>query len=71
MVTPRDRPAPDGASCAEACATLSKLGGCGVAPETCAPDCEDAVRAEGEVGVKFPTGCIAAASTCDEVKACR
>lgn len=68
---PADLP-PDGpGDCSSACARLVELGGCGLPLDGCAARCADALAAEGDVGVRFPTGCLTAAASCEEARSCR
>ena len=71
-VLPKPLPPPDGpGDCASACATLSKLGGCGADMTVCQQDCEAATRVEAEIGVRWPAHCLTVAESCEAALRCQ
>lgn len=65
-------PPPDGpGECADACENLARLGGCGVAADTCEKACDGASSAEERIDMEFPSGCLAAADSCEQAHQCR
>jgi hypothetical protein len=68
---PNPGPKPDAVPCADACARLASLRCEEAEPTpdgtTCAELCESV---ENSGVVRYPTGCVAAAKTCEDARAC-
>lgn len=65
-------PPPSGpGDCNTACANLQALGGCGVEARRCIDDCRSVTDAEADIGIRYPAGCLTAATSCAEAEVCR
>lgn len=70
--TVRHLPPPDASGdCSSAASALTVLGGCGVDLSRFEQDCRDAERAEAQIGLRYPVGCLSSATTCEAARACR
>lgn len=67
VVPPDDGPG----TCETARETATKLGSCGVDLATFLERCENRVRAYAQADAVYPLGCLTAARSCDEFRACR
>lgn len=68
---PVQPPADIGGTCESAWATAKRLGGCGAVAAGWVERCHDAERAEAELGLRLPVGCMTSSATCAEWSACR
>lgn len=57
-------------TCETAAENLRKLGGCGLDLARVQADCDDAVKADESVGLRFPVGCLTAAKDCAQARIC-
>lgn len=64
------RPVDGPGNCTTATENMRRLGGCGQDMTDFESNCNDAERAERSLGVKLPTGCLTAATDCEEASLC-
>lgn len=65
-------PSDDGpGTCETARETAARLGGCDVNLGTFLERCENRVRAYAQADAVYPLGCLTAAQSCPEFRACR